>query len=371
MKFSCNQAQLSKALNIVSKAVSSRTTLPVLKSILLETTDSGQLILTATDLDLAITKTMDVTVEETGAVAVGAKLFLDIIRKLPNETISVESLGGGRVVIKALNSEFNLNSQSADEFPAIPALEENMRELVFDKNIYTDMVRKTGFSASNDETKGIIVGILMEIGREGFNMVALDGFRMAISREKMASGVEKNIVVAARILNEVNKIILESDVEGDIRLVLGEKRAAIFMEGTSCYMRLLEGEFIKYKDILPKESDTVVKVSKRALMEAVERASLLAREGRNNLITCAITNNFMQITSQSEEGNVKEDLIVETRGEGLEIGFNSKYIMDALRVIEDEDVILEFNTPITPCLIKPTMGDRYEYLILPVRIPSR
>jgi len=370
MKFSCSQSQLSKALNIVSKAVSNRTTIPVLKSILLETTEDGMLKMSASDLDLEIETKIPVHVEEVGSIAVGAKLFYEFIRKLPNESISVEKQDGGIVLIKALNSEFKLIGQSADEFPTIKGIEGEQETLSIDKNILTDMIRKTSFCASLDETKGIIVGILMEISEEGFNMVALDGFRMAVSREAMRSDMNKNVVVGARILNEVNKIISESNTEDDVKIIFGDKRAAIMMEDTKIYMRLMDGEFIKYKDILPKQSDTVVRISRRSLIESVERASLFAREGRNNLITCSISSNFMQITSNSEEGNAKEDIMVNTIGEGLDIGFNSKYILDALKVIEDEDIVMEFNTPITPCLIKPTMGDRFEYLILPVRIPG-
>ena len=371
MRFSCSQSQLSKAINTVSRAVSTRTTIPVLKSILLEATEDHKLKLSASDLDFSIETVIDVQVEEEGAIAVGAKLFADIVRKLPNEVISVETNGGGIVLIKALNSEFNLVGQSADEFPAIKTLEEEQDTLVFDKNIFTDMIRKTSFCASVDDNKGIIVGILLEIGTEGFNMVALDGFRMAVSRENMTSAAAKNIVISARILNDINKIITESSEEDDIKLILGNKRAAIYLENTKIFLRLMDGEFIKYRDILPKESSTTVKISRKGLMDSVERASLFAREGRNNLIICSVNNNFMQITSTSEEGNVKEDLLVETEGPGLEIGFNSKYILDALKVIEDEEVIMEFNTPVTPCLIKPTIGERFEYLILPVRIPSR
>ena len=371
MRFSCSQSQLSKAINTVSKAVSTRTTIPVLKSILLEATEDNKLKLSASDLDFSIETFIDVQVEEEGAIAVGAKLFSDIVRKLPNEVISVETSGGSLVLIKALNSEFNLVGQAADEFPAIKSLEDEQDTLVFDKNIFTDMIRKTSFCASIDESKGLLVGVLLEIGKEGFNMVALDGFRLAISREEMTSASEKNIVISARIMNEINKIISESGDDEDIKLILGSKRAAIYMENTKIFLRLMDGEYIKYQDVIPAECYTKVKVSKRQLMDSVERASLFAREGRNNLIICSINNNFLQITSTSEEGNVKEDLLVETEGPSLEIGFNSKYILDALKVIEDEEVVLEFSTPVKPCLIKPTMGERFEYLILPVRIPSR
>lgn len=372
MKFSCEQSTLSKALAIVSKAVSARTTIPVLKSILLEAGANGELKMSASDLDLSIEKVIDVRVDEEGSIAVNAKLFMDIIRKLPAGNIDVFVNESGNVTVKSLNSEFNIIATPASDFPNIGELEGPQDTLSFDKEIFTEMIRKTAFCASVDETKGIIVGILMEIEEEMFNMIALDGFRMAIAREKMRSAQNKNIVISARILNEIYKIISESGTEeADVRLILGEKKAVMLMERTKIVMRILEGAFIRYKDILPKENKMFVTANRKDLLEAVERASLLSKSGRNNLIICSINNNLLEITSASEEGNVKEDLIIESNGGSLDIGFNSKYIIDALKVIDDEHIKMEFNTGITPCLVRPVEGERYEYLILPVRIPAR
>lgn len=371
MRFSCEQSTLSKALGIVSKAVSVRTTIPVLKSILLEAGEDGQLKMSASDLDLSIEKTIDVRVDEAGSIAVNAKLFMDIIRKMPAGNVDVFVNDSGNVTIKSLNSEFNIIGTPASDFPNIGELEGPQDTLSFDKDIFTEMIRKTGFCASVDETKGIIVGILMELEENVFNMVALDGFRMAIAREQMKNAQDKKIVINARILNEIYKIILESGTEEDIKLILGEKKAVMLLERTKIVMRLLEGAFIKYRDILPKENRLFIRANRKDLMDAVERASLLSKAGRNNLIVCSINNNLMEITSNSEEGNVKEEIIIESSGGSLDIGFNSKYILDALKVIDDEDIKMEFNTGITPCLVRPVEGDRYEYLILPVRIPAR
>lgn len=371
MRFSCEQSSLSKALGIVSKAVSVRTTIPVLKSILLEAREDGQLKMSASDLDLSIEKTIDVRVDEPGSIAVNAKLFMDIIRKMPAGNVDISINESGNVLIKSLNSEFNILGTPASDFPNIGELDGPQDTLSFDKDIFTEMIRKTGFCASVDETKGIIVGILMELEENVFNMVALDGFRMAIAREKMRNAQDKKIVINARILNEIYKIIMETGTEEDIKLILGEKKAVMLLERTKIVMRLLEGAFIKYRDILPKENKIFIKANRKDLMDAVERASLLSKSGRNNLIVCSINNNLMEITSNSEEGNVKEDLIIESEGGSLDIGFNSKYILDALKVIDDEEIKMEFNTGITPCLVRPVEGDRYEYLILPVRIPAR
>lgn len=367
MKFSCSQQILSKALNTVSKAVTSRTTIPILKGILLEAGLDNSLVLTASDLDLSIEKKVDVNVEEAGSVVVSAKLFSDIIRKLPSEEIYIEELENNTLSIKCLASEFTIVGLPADEFPNIGEIDlEN--KLSLDKDIFRDMIRKTSFSASIDESKGIIVGVLIEMEEESLNMVALDGFRMAITREAMKNNEKKKIIIAARILNEINKIISENEECNEIFIVLDEKKAVFLLDETKIVTRLLEGDFIKYNDILPKEYKCRVVVKRDEMLDSIERASLLAKEGKNNLIKLSIFRDKIIITSRSEEGNVKEEVFVEKEGGDLDIGFNSKYLMDVLKVVDDESVVMEFNTSVSPCLIKPMEGRAYEYLVLPVRI---
>lgn len=370
MKFTCSQQSLSKALNTVSKAVTSRTTIPILKGILLKASADGTLTLSASDLDLSIEKKIDVNVEEEGSIVVLSKLFSDIIRKLPNEDILIEEKENNTVLIKTNSSEFTIVGLASDEFPNISEMEENTDTISFDKEIFKDMIRKTSFAASIDEAKGIIVGVLLEMEEDSVNMVALDGFRMAVAREPMKNAETVKIVITAKILNEVNKIISETEENGDVRIMLGDKKAVIFVENTKIVIRLLEGEFIKYKDIIPAGNKTKVEIGRSVLLESIERASLLAKEGKNNLIKLTIKNNLLTITSRSEEGNVKEEIIMEKTGDDLEIGFNSKYVIDVLKAVDDEQIIMEFNTSTTPCLVKPIEGKHYEYLILPVRISS-
>jgi len=370
MKFTCSQQSLSKALNTVSKAVTTRTTIPILKGILLKTSSDGTLTLSASDLDLSIEKKIDVNVEEEGSVVVLSKLFSDIIRKLPNEQILIEEKENNTIMIKTNSSEFTIVGLPADEFPNINEIENRSDMLSFDKEIFKDMVKKTSFAASIDEAKGIIVGVLMEIEPDVVNMVALDGFRMAVAREQMKSAESKKIIISAKIINEVNKIVSETEPEGDINIMLSEKKAIILVDNTKVIIRLMEGDFINYKAIIPTVNKTKVEIGRSILLESIERASLLAKEGKNNLIKLTIKNNLMTITSKSEEGNVKEEIIMEKEGDDLEIGFNSKYVIDVLKAVDDEQVVMEFNTSTTPCLVKPMTGNSFEYLILPVRIAS-
>jgi len=369
MKFTCSQQSLTKALNTVSKAVSSRTTIPILKGILLDAKKDGQLTLSASDLDISIEKKMpDVNVEEEGSVVVSSKLFTDIVRKLPNEDISIEQLEDKSLIIKTSISEFTILGLSPEEFPKIGEVEEEDK-LVFDKELLKEMIRKTSFCASIDESKGIIVGVLIEVEKDFISMVALDGFRMAVIREEMKSENENKIIINAKIINEINKIMSDIDEEQEVTLILNKKKAMILFENVKIVIRLLEGEFIKYKDILPKEVKCKVKISKNLLHESMDRASILSKEGKNNLIRFSVSEDFLTITSRSEEGNVKEEVPLSLKdGDDIEIGFNSKYVLDVLKVLDDEEIILEMVSSVKPCVIKPAEGSGFEYLVLPVRI---
>ena len=369
MKFSCSQQILSKALNTVSKAVTSKTTIPVLKGILMEATKEGTLILSASDLDVSIEKTItEVSVEEAGSAVVLSKLFTDIIRKLPNEEIKIELLDQ-TIMIKAPGSEFTVVGLSAEEFPNISAIKE-LERLNIEKELFKNLIRKSAFCASIDESKGIITGVLFELDQENIRVVALDGFRMAIITEAMKNESSQKIIIPAKILQEIYKIIAELEGEEDLIFILGEKKAIIEMENLKIVLRLLDGDFIKYKDIMPKESKCVVKALRKDLFESIERAALLSKEGKNNLIKLSILEDSLTITSRSDEGTVREEARIERTGEDLEIGFNAKYLLDVLKVLEEEEVVLEMNTSVKPCLIKPVSGEQFAYLVLPVRISS-
>ncbi|MCR5481888.1 MAG: DNA polymerase III subunit beta [Clostridia bacterium] len=368
MKFTCTQQTLSKALNTVSKAVTNRTTIPILKGILLDATEDGKLSLTASDMEISIEKKIDVDVIKPGKAVVQAKLFSDIIRKLSSGEVLIELKENRQITIKNETSQFNIAGLPEDEFPGTGEMDEDSEKLVFEKDMFKDMIKKTSFAASIDESKGIIVGVLIEIEENSINMVALDGFRMAIAREMIKNSSQKKIIIAAKILNDINKIISEIEGEEELTLILNNKKALILVENTRIVLRLLEGEFIKYKDIVPGNHKCRIKVKRTALMESIERASILAKEGKNNLIKIMTGASSMTITSRSEEGDVKEEVSIERAGNDLEIGFNSKYIIDVLKVVDDEEIVMDLTTSVSPCLIRPSEGDAFEYLILPVRI---
>lgn len=366
MKFVCEQQALAKALSTAQKAVSTRTTLPILRGILLDV-KNDTLTLSATDLDLSIVKSMPCRVQSEGSIVLTSRIFGDIIRKLPAGEILMELSEEGNMIIKNNFSEFSIIGIPRDDFPNIIEKDDAFFETSVNRSEFSEMIRKTAFAASLDETKGIIVGSLIEFEKDRINMVALDGFRMSIARMNKENKDERSIVVSARLLSEISRVLSES-AEENVKLTVSDKKLSFLLENTKVSVRLIDGEYIKYREILPKEQKCVITVGKNELFSCIERASLFAKEGKNNLIRIKTGATLMTISSRSDEGNVKEELSVEREGLDLEIGFNSKYIMDVLKTIDDEKIKIEFNTNVSPCMIKPCSGDNYEHLVLPVRI---
>lgn len=369
MKFTCEQQAFVKALNIVSKAVTSRTTIPILKGILIKCEDDNKVRLSSSDLEISIDTMLDAGVDEKGSIVVSAKLFNDIIRKLPAGTIIIDVNEEGMIRIISGHSEFTLQGLSEEDFPKITESEEG-KSLIFDIEVLKKMIKGTCFAASIDESRGIITGTLLEIRKDMFTMVALDGFRMAIMREKVVNENEMDIVIAARIMNEIGKILADQEEDEEVKITVDDKKAIFNLQNTKIVVRLMEGDFIKYNDILPKNNRIKLKINKNELMDSVERCSIIVREGKNSFIRFKMEDDRLLITSRSEEGSTKEEVPIEKEGENIEIGFNAKYMADTLRILNDTDVYMEFNTSISPCLIKPVSGNKYEYLILPVRLST-
>ena len=368
MKFICQQQNLVKVLNIVSKAVSVRTTIPVLKGIMLKA-ENSMLKMSASDLDLSIQDSTDAEVSEPGAVIVMARLFSDIVRKLPGEEVQIETDAENNVLIKSMNSEFKIIGMPADEFPVIKAATDESEFIEFDKSTFREMIDKTSFAASIDEARGVITGVLLELSQEEIQMVAIDGFRMAVNRRTMYNEKPYRFIIPAKILNELSKIIADTESDNDkAKLYLNEKKAVFRFDEIQAELKLLEGNFIAYKDILPRASRITVICDRALLMESIERASLLTKTGKNNLIKMNIMQNVIEITSDSDEGNVKEEIVIDKSGEDLVIGFNAHYVLDVLKAIDDDQIKILLNSSINPCLIEPAQGNDYQYLILPVRI---
>ena len=366
MKFTCTQLALAKAINTVSKAVSVRTTIPVLKGILMKVED-GRLTLSASDLEISIETSIDVQAEENGVTAVSAKLFGDIIRKLPNSIVTV-STESGKLNINCLGSAFSIVCLQADEFPVIGGV--GSKEFIeIKKDDLSDLIKKSAFAASIDDKKGILMGCLMNLTPGKVEMVALDGFRMAVIRKEIASSADKRIIVPARILTEISKILAEDDGSDTVSLAIEEKKLEVLTEDTRVIARLLEGEFIKYNEIIPVSYKTRIIVGREDMLSSIERASLLvSKDSKNNLVRINISSSGVDISSRSDEGNVNEHVGADVEGDDLVIGFNSKYLLDVLKAVSDDEVAFEMGTSVSSCLIKPVEGGEYTFLVLPVRI---
>ncbi|MDR2132463.1 MAG: DNA polymerase III subunit beta [Clostridiales Family XIII bacterium] len=387
MKFVCNQSDLTKALSTVSRAVTSRTTIPILKGILINAENEDFISLTASDLDISIETRINASVSERGSIVLPSKLFGDAVRKLPQGNVSFQENENGNVDIKCLKTNFKIMGIPADEFPKIYGNMDGER-ISLEKKTLREMIRKTCFAAGTDETRGIITGVLMELKKGMIHMVALDGFRMAVVREKTKNEDEKSIIIPAGIMSEVGRIMSDAEEskpaapsgekEGEeiaekedfFEILTDGKKAVFDLKNTVVVSRLLEGSFVKYEDILPKEFKTSLLLNKNEIKDSVERASVLIREGKNNFIKIEILDGRMVLTSRNEEGSFRDEIATDQKGDDLEIGFNAKFIADALKAVSDEEIRMEFNTSVTPCLIRPTEGNAYEYLVLPVRLAS-
>ena len=369
MKFTCSQAALLRAVNTCSKAVSVRTTIPILKGILIDVKD-GRATLTSSDLNMSIETSFDVQNSVNGSSVVSAKLLGDIVRKLPNSLINIDTEKEfGKLSINCLGSDFSIVSLPAEEFPLVGKIESN-DFIEINKKDFKDLINKTVFSASIDEKKGILTGCLFKIERNQIEAVALDGFRMAVVRKECNINKEKTVIIPASILSEIYKILNEDEGSDEISVLFEDKKAEFLTEDTRIIARLLEGEFIKYNDILPTVWNTRITVNREDMLNSIERASLFSKEGKNNLIKINVKQNYIDIDSRSEEGNVNERVGAETQGDELLIGFNSKYLIDVLKSVNDEDVVFEMGSSVSACLIKPLEGNEFTYLVLPVRIAT-
>lgn len=365
MKIRINQNELNKSINIVQKAVSSRTPLPILSGILIEA-KNNMLIMTATDLDLGIKTYSPCDIEEEGSIVVQSRLIGDFVRKLPsNSYVNIETMENNNMEIKCLNSEINILGNSAAEYPDNTFDNEGNSFSIKSESL-KNLIKYTYFAAAQENIKPIFTGCLIEIKNNLCTFVALDGYRMAVKKEKIDFSGEVSVVVPSKTMLEILRIIEENKANTDI--VISESHISFKVDNTIIISNLLDGKFIDYEGIIKDNYVTRVNVSTTEIRESVERASLLAKDDKNNLIILDIKENNMQINSASEYGNVEENVAVEKEGEDIKIGFNSKYLLDFLKVIENEKIKLNLIGKNNPCFINEDSKDDYIYMVLPVRI---
>ncbi|MTI68442.1 MAG: DNA polymerase III subunit beta [Firmicutes bacterium] len=364
MKVKIPQNKLSKCINIVQKGVSPKSTLPILSGLLLEA-KNNKLKLTGTDLQLGITTNIDCEVEIEGSIVIESKIFGDIIKKLPNKEIELEIDDSNNVHISCGSSDFNIIGQPAVEYPQLPKIDDET-SIEIPKDLLKTMIRQTAFATAQDETRPILTGALLEITDNNAALVALDGYRLALKNVKVNSSTDIKVVIPGKTLTEVSKILEEDD--SNVSIMFTSSHVLFDLGDTIVISRLLEGQFLNYKDIIRNEYKSKVKINTNEIKQSIERASLLAREGRNNLVKFDVNDDKLTITSNSEIGNVHEEIPITLEGNDVKIAFNSKYMLDGLKVIDSEEITLSFISNVNPCIINPTEDENYTYLVLPVRL---
>lgn len=365
MKIICNKSDLLYGVNTVLKAVSNRTSLPILECILLQA-NLNEFKLIGNDLQLGIESTIIGNIIEPGSVAIEAKIFSEIVRKLPDSDIILEVDEQNVTKIHCDNSEFKIAGQPGSEFPQLTEIEKN-HSITIKQSKLKDMIRQTIFSIALEETRPIFTGELFEIKNNDLSLVSVDGYRISLRTMPLSNENENvRVVVPGKTLNEISKIL--SSEEDDVTIYQTDRHILFDLGNSIVVSRLIDGEFLKYEQSFSSDFESKVTVDRRALLMGVERAALISRENKKNPIKIELNDHRMIITSNTELGTSYEELSIEMEGKDLNIAFNPKYLIEALRAIDDEQICIIFNSSLSPCIIQPIEEENYKYLILPIRL---
>jgi len=364
MKFNCEKQKLQEGISISNKAITGKTTMPILEGIYIKASKNG-LTLIGSDMDLSIETFVEADVIEEGTIVVDSKIFSEIIRKLPNSDIYIETLDNDIIQITCEKSIFNLVYMKAEDYPSLPEIKENISVEV-PQDILKSMIRGTSFAVAQDETRPILQGILFEIKDKKLNLVALDGYRMAVRSEYLGSDDNIDVVIPGKTLNEVAKIL--EDVSELVKITFTDNHILFNLNKTKIVSRLLEGKFVNYVSLLPQEHKILVEVNRQDLQSCIERASLMSKDSNSNLIKLDFNEDTVIITSNSQLGKVREELNVNLQGGELQIAFNSRYILDVLKNIDENEIYMEMTSSVSPCIIRCKSNDNSRYLVLPVRL---
>ena len=363
MKLICSKANLLKGVNIVSKAVPTRTTMAILECILIDAS-ANEIKLMANDMELGIETIIDGTIEERGIIALDAKIFSEIVRKLPDNDVTIETDASFKTVISCEKAKFNIIGKSGDDFSYIPYVERN-ESIVLSQFTLKEVIRQTIFSIADNDNNKLMTGELFEIEENKLRVVSLDGHRISIRYIEMKNHYDsKKVVVPGKTLQEISKIIPGSADE-DVVIYITNNHIVFEFDRTLVVSRLIEGEYFRIDQMLSSDYETRVHVNKKELLDCIDRATLLIKEGDKKPIIIDIKNESMELKIKSQIGSMDELIFCTKDGKDLMIGFNPKFLIDALRVIEDEEVDLYFMNAKAPCFIKDE-NQSYIYLILPV-----
>ncbi|MDD3204986.1 MAG: DNA polymerase III subunit beta [Lachnospiraceae bacterium] len=367
MKLVCSKLNLLNGVQIVSKAVPSKTTMSILECILIDATQ-GEIKLTANDMELGIETKIEGDILEKGIIALDAKIFLEIVRKLPDSNITIETDSNLKTIITCEKSKFNIIGKSGEDFSYLPNIEKN-DSIVISQFTLKEVVRQTIFSIADNDNNKLMTGELFEINEDQLKVVSLDGHRISIRNINLKNSYSyKKVVVPGKTLNEVSKI-LSGDTDKDIFIFFTDKHIVFEFENTTVVSRLIEGEYFKIDQMLSNDYETKVKINKKELLNCIDRATLLVKEGDKKPIIISIGDGSMELKINSTVGSMNEEIDITKQGKDLMIGFNPKFLIDALKVIDDEEIDLYFVNPKAPCFIRDA-EENYIYLVLPVNFTT-
>ncbi len=367
MKISCSKELLTHAVQTVQKAVASKSTLPILTGIYLSALD-GKLELQATDYEIGICCKIDAQIDEPGTIVLSGRYLQELVRKLPGDTIHILSLPAEKTIqITSNSAQFNLLLMPAEEFPVINKLEGETSFLIKD-NVFRELIKKTVFACATDEARPIFTGALLEINRFNAKMVATNTHRLALKEDSLEnSEKEVKIIIPSKILTELARLLV-SEHPLDVVVSCHKNQVSFSFDNVYIKSRVIEGQFPDYNRVIPDSFATQVTLPTDNFLDAVERVSLLARDGEYNVIKLSFENDMVIINSNNPDvGKACETVPAVIAGNGLEIAFNAKYVTDIMKNINSEKITFSFNTPLSPACIKPVDDEHYTYIITPVR----
>ena len=366
MKLKVKQKDFYEGIQTVSKAVSAKTTLPILSGILLET-EKNKIKLVGTDLEIGIECFVEAEIISEGDIVLPAKYLTSIIRELPSEEIILTSEESNNTAqIKCGNSQFNIHGSPTDEFPLLPEVESGINFSIAQEKLKA-IINQIEFAVSDDESKPFLNGGLMLVEDKSIKLAATDTYRLAYREDELDNqDLEVDeLIIPSKTLSELSKLL--ADTEDEVKISITENQALFNFSGISIVSRLIEGQFPNYKQVIPDQNTTTATVDKKRLLSATKRAALLAKQD-SNIIKINLKSDKLIITANTPEvGQAYEEVPIELQGEETEIAFNAKYLIDCLKVISDEEVNLELSGSLSPGVIKTTTEAEYIYVIMPVR----
>lgn len=367
MKFTCKKEDITSAISNVSKAVSQRSTIAALEGIKLYLKDS-KLELTGYDLEIGITTFIDCNSEDTGEVVLNSRLFSEITRRMPSEIITYEINENLNMTISGGNAEYQISVISAEEYPALPEIEmEN--PICINQNVLRTMINQTVYAASTNDAKPIMTGELFDIENNEINVVAIDGFRLAIRNEKIEYPDKKSFVVPSKALKEASALLVEED-DKQCNIYVNTKHVLFDINGYRIFTRLLEGEFHNYKNSVPTEYKTQVIIKTSEITHCLERCALLLNEKNKAPVKCGFRNNSINIECKTAIGRLSDSVEAEISGDDIMIGFNNKFLLEALRAADTDKVKIEMSGSNRAVKIIPFSGEHFTFIVMPVQIRS-